>query len=306
MKAIRPEVRYLAIMHYEEHKKSHLTCKIFNISRSSLCRYMRLYKAHESLLPYVKTQPCKFTKEHHLFIIQLVKKKTKYYTVRQVQSKFTYKYSIPISERTIRRVLKKDSIVYKKLTIKSATKRPKTFKKNIKHVPLHRILAIDEMGFGHGFIHPKKSWCQRHLTNTSNMRRTRFDSQSKSIICVTSSCNIINYQWSYKAFNTASFVEFLRISLIGYSGYYLILDNVSFHKSKRVIHLLDDMGIIPIFIDPYTPEQNPIEEVFSSMKSIIRAACPHNVIKFERSLKKAACRQNGRSLRKYFERSMTH
>lgn len=306
MKAIRPEVRHLAIMHYEEHKKSHLTCKIFNISRSSLCRYRRLYKVLGSLLPYVKTQPSKFTNEHHLFIIQLVKKKTKYYTVRQIQAKFKCKYIMPISERTIRRVLKKASIVYKKLTVKTKTKRPKTFMKNIKHIPLHRILAIDEMGFGHGFIHPKKSWCQRNLVNTRNMRRTRFDSQSKSIICVTSSCNIINYQWSHKAFNTASFVEFLRISLIGYTGYYLILDNVSFHKSKRVIQLLDNLGIIPIFIDPYTPEQNPIEEVFSSMKNIVRASCPHNVTKFERSLKKAVYRQNGRTLRKYFDRSTTY
>lgn len=304
MKVIHPEVRYLAILHYEEHKNTILTCTTFHICRSSLWRYRQLYKLNKSLLSKVKTQPSKFTNEHHTFVLKLVSTKTKYYTVRQIQSKFQKKYNTTISERTIRRILRRERFVYKKLTMRIRSKKHKTsFLQNIKDIPLGRLLAVDEMGFGHGFIHPKKSWCRQSQKNEKHRYRSRFEAQSKTVICVTSTREIINYQWGFKPLNTTSFVDFLRVSLLGYSGYYLILDNVSFHKSKRVHAVLSELGVNPVFIDPYTPEQNPIEEVFSSIKYRIRAQCPCKVLSFKKALRKAVCHQSRRQLEKYFNRS---
>ena len=44
------------------------------------------------------------------------------------------------------------------------------------------------------------------------------------------------------------------------------MDNVSFHKSKDVIDIIDKTTNEAIFIPPYSPELNPIEEVFSVLK----------------------------------------
>ena len=48
------------------------------------------------------------------------------------------------------------------------------------------------------------------------------------------------------------------------------MDNVSFHKSKRIKELIEGSNNKILFIPPYSPDFNPIEEVFSEMKAFIR------------------------------------
>ena len=44
------------------------------------------------------------------------------------------------------------------------------------------------------------------------------------------------------------------------------MDNVMFHKTTEVKNNLRSKNILFDFIPPYSPELNPIEEVFSSLK----------------------------------------
>jgi transposase len=103
--------------------------------------------------------------------------------------------------------------------------------------------------------------------------------------------------------NSKSFADFLRIALIGYTGYYLILDNVSFHKSRCVKLVLQEIGVTPIFIDPYCPEQNLIEEVFSQVKWYVRKGSPVSETIFDKYLRTAMRKQNQLVLTKNFHRS---
>ena len=48
------------------------------------------------------------------------------------------------------------------------------------------------------------------------------------------------------------------------------MDNVSFHKSKRIKDLIEGSNNKILFIPPYSPDFNPIEEVFSELKSFIK------------------------------------
>ena len=48
------------------------------------------------------------------------------------------------------------------------------------------------------------------------------------------------------------------------------MDNVPFHKSKEVIALIEKSKNIPLFIPPYSPEFNGIENIFSILKSKVR------------------------------------
>lgn len=65
---------------------------------------------------------------------------------------------------------------------------------------------------------------------------------------------------------------------------YVLMDNVSFHKSKAVSALLTSMGKIPLFVPPYSPEFNPIENIFSYTKADYRPLCfqsngvPHQTV----------------------------
>ena len=55
-------------------------------------------------------------------------------------------------------------------------------------------------------------------------------------------------------------------------GMVLIIDNASFHKSKKVVDLIEAVGCKIIFLPPYSPDFNPIEHHWAAVKNAIRKA----------------------------------
>jgi transposase len=55
-------------------------------------------------------------------------------------------------------------------------------------------------------------------------------------------------------------------------GQIVVIDNARFHKSARVIELIEAAGCRVIFLPPYSPDLNPIEHYWSAIKSSIRKA----------------------------------
>ena len=53
-------------------------------------------------------------------------------------------------------------------------------------------------------------------------------------------------------------------------GDVVILDNVGFHKSERAEELVKARGAWLLFLPPYSPDLNPIELVFSKLKTLLR------------------------------------
>jgi transposase len=50
------------------------------------------------------------------------------------------------------------------------------------------------------------------------------------------------------------------------------MDNLRVHKSKRVRELIEGSGCSVVFLPPYSPDFNPIEEAFSKVKALLRRA----------------------------------
>lgn len=55
-------------------------------------------------------------------------------------------------------------------------------------------------------------------------------------------------------------------------GQVVVMDNLSVHKSKRVQWLVEESGCELVFLPPYSPDFNPIEETFSKVKGTLRKA----------------------------------
>ncbi len=49
----------------------------------------------------------------------------------------------------------------------------------------------------------------------------------------------------------------------------LILDNCAIHKSDMLRQVVEAQGCLLIFLPPYSPDFNPIEESFSARKSLL-------------------------------------
>src|ERR1700722_17687091 len=50
----------------------------------------------------------------------------------------------------------------------------------------------------------------------------------------------------------------------------LIMDNARIHDAPNLISLLEGLGCHVVFLPPYSPDYNPIEIAFSSIKSWIK------------------------------------
>jgi len=55
-------------------------------------------------------------------------------------------------------------------------------------------------------------------------------------------------------------------------GDIVVLDNLSAHKNKETIELIESVGAEVWFLPPYSPDFNPIEKMWSKIKEFLRAA----------------------------------
>jgi transposase len=50
----------------------------------------------------------------------------------------------------------------------------------------------------------------------------------------------------------------------------VVMDNLGAHRPRRVRELIEGVGCELIYLPPYSPDLNPIEEAFSKVKHILR------------------------------------
>lgn len=55
-------------------------------------------------------------------------------------------------------------------------------------------------------------------------------------------------------------------------GQVVVMDNLSAHKGERVRELIEGRGCKLLYLPPYSPDLNPIEEAFSKIKNLLRKA----------------------------------
>jgi transposase len=59
-------------------------------------------------------------------------------------------------------------------------------------------------------------------------------------------------------------------------GDLVVLDNLSSHKSAAAIAAVEAAGAKMVYLPPYSPDFNPIENVFSKLKQLVRGIRPRN------------------------------
>src|SRR5271155_3130837 len=61
------------------------------------------------------------------------------------------------------------------------------------------------------------------------------------------------------------------------SGDIVVMDNLSSHKTERVRAAIEARGASVLLLPPYSPDLNPIEKVWSKMKTYLRRAAKRTV-----------------------------
>jgi len=52
----------------------------------------------------------------------------------------------------------------------------------------------------------------------------------------------------------------------------VVMDNLSSHKGSRIRELIEGRGCELLYLPPYSPDLNPIEEAFSKIEGLLRKA----------------------------------
>jgi transposase len=55
-------------------------------------------------------------------------------------------------------------------------------------------------------------------------------------------------------------------------GQVVVMDNLTAHKGERVKELIEGRGCELLYLPPYSPDFNPIEEAFAKLKALLRKA----------------------------------
>jgi len=67
-----------------------------------------------------------------------------------------------------------------------------------------------------------------------------------------------------------AYVEHLLVKTLCV-GDVVVMDNLPVHKMSKIIKIIEDVGAKVMFLPPYSPDFNPIEKMWSKMKSVLRS-----------------------------------
>ena len=179
---------------------------------------------------------------------------------------------ITVSGSTVCKVIHRNGLTRKKL-IKVALQRSTDFRgafmANVLQYPRDFLVWVDETGsdrrdqlrkFGYA-LRGQPAVCKRLLT------------RGISAIVAMSSDGVEAYELSEGSTNSSTFLDFVRGSLIPTMQPFPdkhSMDNCSIHHVQEVKDFIEQSGILLLFLPPYSPDYNPIEELFSYLKYYLK------------------------------------
>ena len=267
MKIIVIELKQIIIDCYNNQNKSlRELSKLYNVSKSAIGRWVN----GVNIIPTKRNIPLKITPIISTFIVSLLPTKC---IIKDMMYQIKQVHNVDVSICSIWRHLK--SLKYtmklnrKKTTCdKNSAEKKQIFKSDINSVPIEDIYSLDEVGF-QVEMYPRKGWSQRGT-------RCTYESTIKGYKNITgvfmiSTKGVVSYNLSNKATNKDTFLVFLKnIEPSILMNKTLVMDNLCVHHTKDITDYLSSIGVRVKYTPPYSPELNPIEEMFSWTKRKLR------------------------------------
>jgi transposase len=141
-----------------------------------------------------------------------------------------------------------------------------------------QLIFIDEVGFN---VSMRCNRGRSLVGSPAVKRLPRLRSRNISVCCAMNKDGILLYQSQDYAFNKLSFKGFLenlilKLRDLNFPCAMLIMDNVAFHKSLEVREVIELSEFNFMFLPPYSPFLNPIENMFSKWKNMVKRSNPCN------------------------------
>lgn len=141
----------------------------------------------------------------------------------------------------------------------------------LKDVPLHRRVFVDECGCQHNMSRTHGRSPRGQRVNDVRPGDTR---STLTVLGVLTIHGLVDAMTIDSGTDTQVFETFVEQVMCKHleEGDVVVMDNLSAHKSAKVKALIEAAGARLLFQPPYSPQLNPIEMAWSKLKAFLRAA----------------------------------
>ena len=137
----------------------------------------------------------------------------------------------------------------------------------------YHFVFIDESGCDGRDVFRRWGWSPK---GTSPVQVARFSRGNRWHILPAYTQNGVLMRWVYQgSTDTALFEGFIEL-LLHHCGRFpepnsvLVMDNASWHGSERIQTMCSEAGVRVVFLPPYSPDFNSIEQYFGVLKAFIK------------------------------------
>lgn len=289
-----------AVLYYSKIGSLRKTCEVFGCCKSSLQRWVeRYYETGDVKRKDYKERNSIITKDILKFLRSEIDNNPTV-NLMKLKKKIIKKFKLRISKSYIHYIItNKLGYTNKQLRVKYfPEKKLQTIKKDmikfyeeLQEIGMKNIISIDESAF---YLNMTKHFGKSKKGKRAYKTTHIYPFKKYNFICAIMYGKIIGYKL-YKdlkgGISTKEFNEFVNDIIKGkYTGKTILLDNASFHKSKELQNNILKTKNKFIYSIAYNPQTNPIESVFSQLKSYVRNESPQTFDTLKKSIDKTICK----------------
>ena len=207
------------------------------------------------------------------FIIDHVTKNPNF-SMKKLMKKLKNTYNMTISKGHVYKILRDNKFTFKKVQKMTYPYGKTKFKKAVNTLKKeidkcnNNFTAIDETSV---YLGTPKTYGWSLIGTRCKVKSTFNRSKKYSLCQAISNKKVIAYELIKGSFNTKKFNDFIKNKVMpNMTNDTILLDGASIHKSKKLSDILAEHGVTKIINVPYSPQFNPIEFTFNTLKLKIK------------------------------------
>lgn len=185
-------------------------------------------------------------------------------------------FELSVSEDSVRRSLKSCDWS-KKMTQRVACERDPDLRdaclRELSEYKSYQLVFVDESGCDTLAGVRRTGWAPRGMPAVQTARFHR--EERHQILPAYTQSGVLHSRIYQGSTDGEFFADFIK-ELLPMCGRWpepnsvLVMDNASFHQGALIKEFCDEAGVMLFFLSPYSPDLNPIEELFSQLKAFVR------------------------------------
>ncbi len=247
----------------------------FMLSPATVHSYIKQYQETQELTPK-KPGPKRPGKleAYRDFIVKMVKDYPDW-TVRQYREHLLNQKDVYVSVGGMCEFLQKEGLTLKKTyraekVVTDAGRQSRVdYRSRIQDVPQEKLIFLDETAFWVGMM---RNMARSECGQKAFCLRPFYKGRKMTLIGAISIKGVVAKKAIIGSMKGEDFLDFVANDLVPQlqPGDVVVMDNLNIHKKSGVAELIASAGAKVEYLPPYSPDFNPIEMLWSMVKSMVR------------------------------------